>query len=355
METCRQIVLDHFGPPEAMRWERRPLPQPGPGEVLVAVEALGVNFADTMVRRGEYRRDQPLSFTPGFEVAGRVVELGPDGPALDVESATGAEAPAASLAPGTRVVAFTEHGGGYADAVVVPRDHVYTVADGIDAIAAAALFTQGVTAWYAVHRYGRVAAGETVLVHAAAGGLGGLALQLSALAGARTIATASTPEKLAIAEVHHGAAHTLISDPETLAAQVRELTGGRGADVVIDGVGGPLFAPSLRALAFNGRYVVAGSASQAPATLDVRALMPRGQTIAGFVVARVAEQDPAEPQRAFDAVQERVRDGRLRPRVTVVPPDQIAHAHELIESRRLTGKVVVDLTAAWDEDQPEIR
>lgn len=329
MDTRRQIVLDRFGPPEVMRWDSGPVPPRGPDDVLVAVEAIGVNFGDTMVRRGEYRRDQPLSFTPGFEVAGRVVE-GPSG----------------GLAPGTRVVAFTEHGGGYADTVVVPRDHVYTVADGVDSVTAAGIFTQGVTAWYAVHRYGRLAAGETVLVHAAAGGLGGLAVQLAAEHGATTIATASTEQKLAIARDHHGAAHALISDPDALTRQVRDLTQGRGADVVVDGVGGPLFTPSLRALAFNGRYVVAGSASQAAATLDVRALMPRGQTIAGFVVARVAEQDPAEPQRAFDAIQDRVRVGRLRPQITVLAPEEIAHAHELIESRRLTGKLVLDMTAA---------
>jgi NADPH2:quinone reductase len=235
-------------------------------------------------------------------------------------------------------------GGGYADTVVAARDHVFTVIDGLSAVDAAALFTQGVTAWYAIERYGLVRPGQAVLVHAGSGGLGGLCIQLAAAAGARTIATASTPEKLAIAR-EHGAEETLISDPETLTQAVRDVTGGRGADVVIDGVGGPLFTPSLRALAFGGRYVVVGSASQEPAMVDVRALMPRGQTICGFVVARVAEEDPAEPQRAFDEVQRRVLDGRLRPRVTVMGPDDIGRAHELIESRSLTGKIVLDLGA----------
>jgi NADPH2:quinone reductase len=327
MSTRRVVSLERFGPPEVMAWAEAPMPERGDDEVLVAVEAIGVNFADTMVRRGEYRRDQPLSFTPGFEVAGRVVEGPADGPA-----------------PGSLVVVFTEHGGGYADHVVAPRDHVFTVAPELDATAAAALFTQGVTAWYAVHRYGAVQPGETVLVHAAAGGLGALCVQLSAEHGARVIATASTPEKLEIAR-GHGAAEAVLSEPDTLAAAVRDLTGGRGADVVIDGVGGPLFAPSMRALAFNGRYVVAGSASQAPAELDVRALMPRGQTVVGFVVARVAELDPAEPQRAFDEVQARYADGRLRPQLTVLGPDELTRAHELIESRALTGKLVLEVTS----------
>jgi NADPH2:quinone reductase len=190
----------------------------------------------------------------------------------------------------------------------------------------------------------RLKRGETVLVLAAGSGVGTAAIQIAKLYGARVIATASTPEKLEIAR-GHGATEAVLSDPEALAAAVRDLTEGRGAEVVIDGVGGPLFAPSMRALAFNGRYVVAGSASQAPAELDVRALMPRGQTVVGFVVARVAELDPAEPQRAFDEVQARYADGRLRPQLTVLGPDELTRAHELIESRALTGKLVLEVTS----------
>jgi NADPH2:quinone reductase len=326
----RIVALERFGPPEVMHWVDAPIPVRGPDEVLVAVEAIGINFADTMVRRGEYRRDQSLDFIPGFEVAGRVLE-----------------SPEGEPAVGSTVVVFTENGGGYTDTVLAPRDHVFTVPDGVTAADAAALFTQGVTAWYSVHRYGHVQAGDPVLVHAGAGGLGALCIQLVVDAGGHAIATASTPEKLEIAR-GHGARDVVISDPEMLAATVRELTGGRGVKVVIDGVGGPLFTPSLRALAFGGRYVVVGSASQAPALLDVRALMPRGQSIVGFVVARVAEQDPAEPQLAFDEVAHRFHDGRLRPSVTVRGAHELAEIHRLIESRQLTGKVVVVLDRGGD-------
>jgi NADPH2:quinone reductase len=308
-----------------MDWVTGPVPERGPDDVVVAVDAIGVNFADTMVRRGEYRRDQPLTFTPGFEVAGHVLEAGPDGPAT-----------------GTPVVVFTEHGGGYADTVVAPRDHVFTLSPEIEPVQAAALFTQGVTAWYAVHRYARLRSGETALVPAGAGGLGSLAIQLCALAGVTAIATASTDEKRELA-LSHGAVQALVSDPKTLTVDVRAATGGHGVDAVIDGVGGDLFQPCLRALAFGGRYVVVGSASQAPATLDVRALMPRGQTVSGFVVARVAEQDPAEPQRAFDEVQKRFLDGSLKPQLTVMHADEVRRAHELIESRALTGKLVLEV------------
>lgn len=319
MRTRRLVVLDRFGPPEVLRWTEGPLADPAGDEVLVAVEAIGVNFADTMVRRGEYRRDQPLTFTPGFEVAGRTVPGG---------------------AP---VVAFCEDGGGYADHVLVPARNVFPVLEGVAPRDAVALFTQGTTAWFALHRSGRIRPGETVLVHAAAGGLGAMAVMLAVHAGARVVATASTEEKLALARAD-GAHEAVLADPATLTAAVRAATGGRGADVVVDGVGGDLFTPSLRALAFGGRYVVAGSASQMPATLDVRALMPRGQTISGLLVRRVAEEDPREPRAAFDAVQALFRDGVVRPRITRVA--DLAEAHRAIEARTATGKLVFDLVEA---------
>jgi NADPH:quinone reductase len=322
----RAVRLREFGPPGVMSWVDAPEPARGPEEVSVAVEAIGVNFADTMVRRGEYLRDQPLTFTPGFEVAGRVIEGPADGPA-----------------PGTRVAVFTNGGGGYAETIVAPRDQVCTVPDDITSPVAATLLIGGVTGWYAVHRFGQVAAGEWVLVHAASGGLGTMVVEITAAAGARALAAASTAAKLEVAR-RHGAEAGVLADPETLTAQVREITGGRGADVVIDGVGGPVFAPSLRALAHGGRYVVAGAASQQPATFDARVLMPRGQTVVGLLVARVTEREPAEPQAAFDNVIDLYRSGRLAPEVTLIGPDDIVAAHERIETRRHVGKLVIDLT-----------
>ncbi len=306
-----------------MSWGSGLLPAAGPDELVIAVEAIGVNFGDTMVRRGEYRRDQPLSFTPGFEVAGRVIDGPPDGPR-----------------PGDRVVGFTEHGGGYADTVVLPRTHVFPVLDDVPLDVAGALFTQGVTAWYAAERYGPAGDGDSVLVHGAAGGLGSLCVQLYRARGARVIATASSPERLERAAAH-GATDLVLADPERLTAEVRERTGGRGVDVVVDGVGGPLFAPSMRALSMNGTYVVVGSATQQPAELDVRGLMPRGQTVVGFVVARVAELDPAEPAAGFLAVQRAWIDGSLRPEITTLPADEVVEAHRRIESREATGKLVL--------------
>lgn len=325
LDGRRVIKVNRFGPPEVMQLLREPLPEPSAGHVLVAVDAAGVNFADTMVRRGEYRRDQTLPCTPGIEVAGRVLS-GDAGPA-----------------PGARVVALLEDGGGYADHVLAPANRVYPIPDEIDSTQAAAVFLQGVTAWYALHRFGEVQQGEWVLVHAAGGGVGGLAVQLGLVAGARVIAAASNEEKLRPAR-EHGAQATLVADPPALAGEVRELTSGRGCDVVIDGVGGDLFAPSLAALAKGGRYVVVGAASQQPATLDVRRLLPRTQRVAGFIVAGVLARSPEEPHRALERIFELLRRGELRLAVTEFPLERAAEAHRLIEARVHTGKLILTTT-----------
>jgi NADPH2:quinone reductase len=307
----------------------RPVPAPGRGEVLVGVEVCGVNFADTMIRRGEYLRDQPLSMAPGSEVVGRVIEVGAG----------------VAMAPGTRVAGWVEAGGAYADHVLVPEHRAYRVPDWLPAGAIASVFLQGTTAEYALERFGRVRPGEIVLVHAAGGGIGGLAVQLAKIAGARVLATASTPAKLEVAREHGADVLIESGSHDTLAERLLAACDGRGCDVVIDGVGGPLFEPSLSSLAFGGRYVIVGAASQLPSVLDARRLLVRGQTIAGFILARIIEQDPEEPSRTLEHLCELARDSRLRPRYEVLALEQAAEAHRRIESRELTGKLV--LAAAY--------
>jgi NADPH2:quinone reductase len=321
----RGFVLEAFGDPSVLRLVERRTSPPGPGEVLVDVEAAGVNFADTMIRRGEYLRDQPLSMAPGCEIVGRVA-VAPAG-----------EAPAV----GTRVAGWVEAGGAYANRVLVPIHRVYAVPEDIAAGAVAAVFLQGTTADYSLHRYGRMRPGETVLVHGAAGGVGSLTVQLAKIAEGTVIATASTEDKRTLVR-EQGADVVLDSrDADGLTGRVLEATGGRGCDVVVDGVGGDLFEPSMRALGFRGRYVIAGSASQQPAMLDVRRLLPRSQTICGFILARIAEEDPAEPSRSLLRLCDLVRDGALRPRYEAVPLEQAPDVHRRIEGRSLSGKVVL--------------
>ena len=325
MPTSRGFVLEAFGPPEVLRLMERELPTPGAGEVLVGVEASGVNFGDTMIRRGEYLRDQSLSMAPGAEVVGRIETIGPN----------------TDVTVGTRVAGWVEAGGGYADHVVVPAHRVYPVPEDLPAAAIVAVFLQGTTAYYAVHRFGRVRPGEAVLVHGGSGGVGGLTIQLAVAAGARVLATAGSEKKRALCLEYGAEAAYDSHDVDALTSSVREGTGGRGCDVVVDGVGGPLFMPSLRALAACGRYVVVGSASQAPATFDARHLLPRSQTVCGFILHHIAEADPAEPTRAIQHLCDLVRSGSLRPRYETIPLDQAPDVHRAIEDRTLIGKIVL--------------
>jgi len=263
---------------------------------------------------------------PGCEVVGRVALAGEG----------------VDLAPGIRVAGWIEAGGAYADRVVVPAHRAYPVADDLPPAAIVSVFFQGTTAYYAVHRYGLLKPGESLLVHGAAGGVGGLAVQLGRIAGAHVIATASSDDKRRLA-LESGADVALDSrNPENLPGRLREVTAGRGCDVIVDGVGGPLFKPSLRGLAVGGRYVIAGSASQEPATFDARHLLPRNQMICGFILAHITEEDPGEPSRALTHLCELVRDGALRPRFETVPLEEAPDVHRRLEDRSLVGKVVLE-------------
>jgi NADPH:quinone reductase len=248
----RGYVLSAHEGPEVLTFEERPTTAPAAADVLIDVEVSGVNFGDTMIRRGEYLRNQPLSMAPGCEVVGRI-------------AAVGAES---GHRVGTRVASWVEDGTGYSDRVVVEGRRAYAVPEDLPAPSIAAVFLQGVTAHWGVHRFGQMQPGESVLVHGASGGVGSLAVQLAKAGGGTVIATASSEEKRKVA-LEEGADYAFDSrDPETLTAKVREVT-GKGCNVVVDGVGGALFMPSLRSLAPRGRYVVAGSASQTPAMLSV--------------------------------------------------------------------------------------
>jgi NADPH:quinone reductase len=321
--ASRRIVLaEEFGEPDVLRVAEQPLPQAEADEALIAVEAIGVNYADVLVRQGVYRRDQRLPCIPGVEVVGQLARALPD------------------LAPGTRVVAFLEDGGGYADHVVAPRHRVWPVGNDTDPVVAASLFVQGLTASYALHRFGDVEPSDWVLVHAAAGGVGGLVVQLAKLAGARVIASASDERKVTAAAAL-GADVAIVADPLTLADEVRDATGGERCRVIVDGVGGQLFDPSFAALAPNGRYVVVGAASREPSLLDVRRLIPRSQHVVGFILAAVLERYPEEPLETFEHLLGLVRDGLLDPRATTLPLEQAADAHRALEARAVVGKLVL--------------
>ena len=320
----RVVRVDEFGAPSVLSTRVEGMPDLGADQVLIKVSAVGVNFADTMVRRGEYRRNQKLPDIPGMEVAGTVVHSPPD----------------SGLLPGTTVAAFMESGGGYTDYAIAPLALVYPVSADLAGVDIAAAFLQGITAWYTVNRFGRAREGDVVLVSGASGGLGGAAVQIARNAGARVIGTASSPSKRAYAE-SLGCFATLDPALTEFTQEVLTLTDGHGADIVIDGVGGDLFPRLLASLATNGRFVVVGSASQQAAMLDVRHLLPRGQSVMGFVVRNVMDLDPCEPRLALAEVLACVQAGTLILPRTVMPLEDAARAHELLESRQAQGKILL--------------
>lgn len=314
----RAIQISEFGGPEVLELVDLEAPSARPGEVLIRVNRAGVNFADTHSRSNSYLVAAELPYVPGGEVAG-------------VREDTG-----------ERVVALTGNGG-YAEHALTQDSLCWTVPEGVDDGTALALVVQGVTAWHLIGRCGRLQPRETVVVHAAAGGVGSLAVQLARRAGARVIATASTEEKRELA-LELGAHAAVDPDPVGLAARLIEANGGRRVDVVLEMVGGEVFRQSLGVLGTFGRLVIYGQASHEPSQLEAARLQSRSRSVVGFWLMDCIGRDDllAEPLAELFAL---VQEGALR---TIVggtyPLGHAAQAHRDLEQRRTTGKQLLDPT-----------
>ena len=323
----KAIRVHEPGGPEVMGLEDVATPVPGPGEVLVKVEVAGVNYADTGVRRGMAFGPHQATFpiTPGFEVAGSVAALG--------EGVEG-------WAEGARVVAVLE-AGGYAEYAVAPANMVVEVAEGVDlGSAAAALLVQGITAYGILHDAARFTAGESVLVQAAAGGVGSLAVQLARLAGAGTVVgTAGSAEKRELA-LTLGADRVVDYGREGWTDEVFEATGGRGVDVVLESVGGEAGAAAFGCLAPLGRMVMFGAASGRPMPPpDLMQMNIKGLGLSGFGGPWIR---PGRAEAARAEISHHLRRGDLRPVVSSsFPLADAAAAHRAIEGRQTTGKVLL--------------
>src|SRR4051794_3914920 len=310
----RAIQIRAWGGPEVLELVELPSPEPGEDEVVVHVTRAGMNFADTHARDNSYLARYSLPYVPGAEVAGR-------------------------LEDGTRVVALSGSGG-YAEQVAVARAAVHPIPDGVSDGTALALILQGLTAWHLYTTSGRVARGESVVVHAAAGGVGTIAVQLGRRFGARVIATASTEEKRRLAG-ELGAAATVDVTREDLADALREANGGARVDVVFEMAGGPVFDASLRALAPFGRLVTYGIASGEPNTVQTGALMRRSQAIVGFWLMHCLGRRELveEPLAELFAMAAR-GDLRVVQGATYGLPE-VRRAHEDLQGRRTTGKLLL--------------
>lgn len=319
----RAALIRAHGGPEAIEIAELPDPEPGPGQVLVDVAAAGVNFVDVYHRTGAYPNELPLRL--GTEAAGTVAALG---------------AGVTGLAPGDRV-AWAMRPGAYATRAVIAADVAVPVPDGVTDEVAAAVLLQGMTAQYLTTSTYPVRSGDTVLVHAAAGGTGALIVQLAVRRGATVIATTSTEEKAALAR-EAGASEVIRYDRADVAAEVARITGGAGVAAVYDGVGASTFDASLASLRPRGYLVLFGSASGPVPPVDPRRLQAAGSvfltrpTLAHYIATR------AELLERSTAVFDAVASGELKVRIGGrYPLDGVAQSHTDLESRRTTGKLVI--------------
>ncbi|MEO7003004.1 MAG: NADPH:quinone oxidoreductase family protein [Ktedonobacterales bacterium] len=322
----RAIRYHAVGGPDVLKLDELTTPQPQAGEVLILVRASGVNYADIARRYGRYLEPTPLPYIPGSEVAGEIVALGPD------------VAAQGGLQVGSSVMALCPNGG-YAEYLALPASIVIPMPAGLDMVQAAALPLQGLTAYHILHTSGRMQPGETVLVNAAAGGVGTLAVQLAKSGGAgKVIAAAGWDEKLHLAR-ELGADETINYTTEDIAERVRAMTDGKGADVILEPVGGEVFNRSLAAVARGGRLVTFGQASGQPGTIDTGRLMTRNAAVVGFWLAIL----PARlMQEGMLALMTQLGEGKLRVIVGgTYPLAEAARAQQDLESRSTTGKLVL--------------
>ena len=319
----RAIRVAETGGPEALRLEEIPVPDPGPGEARVRVEYAGVNFIDVYHRTGLYPKDLP--FTPGVEGAGVVEAVGRDVDHLEV---------------GQRV-AWAMAPGAYAEAVVVPGWRLVEIPDGIGTDVAAALMLQGMTAHYLVRSAYRLGPDDVALIHAAAGGVGLLLVQLAAAAGARVIGTCSTEEK-ARRVMDHGADHVIRYTEQDFRAEVLRLTDGAGATVVYDSVGRSTFRDSLGSLRPRGYLVLFGQSSGKVEPVDPAELAGQGSVFLTRPSLRDYTRDRDELTWRAGELLQLVADDRLRVRIhDAVPLDDAAAAHRRLESRETSGKLLL--------------
>ncbi|MET0843359.1 MAG: NAD(P)H-quinone oxidoreductase [Mycetocola sp.] len=322
----RAVEYQGAGGPEVIRVVQRPRPEPGLGEVLIKVAAAGLNRADVQQRLGVYPPPPAASDIPGLEVSGTVAEIGPNVSGFEV---------------GASVCALLA-GGGYAEYVVVPAGQVLPVPAGVELIDAAALPEVTCTVWSNLFMNVRVAPGDWVLIHGGAGGIGTMATQLVAAFGAHPVVTAGSAEKLEYCR-GFGAMAGIDYRQEDFVERMREISGGHGADVILDVVGAEYLDRNIRSLAFGGRLVVIGLQRGSKAELDLGLLMSRRASVLGTTLrARPAEEKAKVVAQVAEHVWPLIEAGTVRTAVEArYPLEDVAEAHRHFDSGRHTGKILL--------------
>ncbi len=332
----RAIEIAAAGPPEGLRLVERPDPVPGAGEVLIAVEAAGVNRPDVLQRLGKYAPPPGASDLPGLEVAGRIAAIGPS--VGGVASRWEVGDPVCALAAG----------GGYAELCAVPAEQCLPIPGGYSMVEAAALPETFMTVWTNVFERGRLARGETLLVHGGSSGIGTTAIQLGRAFGATVFATAGSIEKCAACR-DLGAVRALNYREDDWVAELKGATAGRGVDVILDMVGGDYVAKNLDLLAVEGRLVQIAFLKSSTTTIDLMQVMRRRLTITGSTLRPRTPAEKGAIARALELhVWPQLSSREVAPVIhATFPLAAAAAAHRLMESSAHVGKIVltVDATA----------
>jgi NADPH2:quinone reductase len=319
------MIVDEWCEPKDMRLKELPDPQPGPGQVAIDVKAAGCNFFDILIAQGTYQVKPPRPFSPGGEVAGVIRAVGPD---------------VRDLRAGDRVFAMLGWGG-YASVCLAPAAGVVRMPDAMPFEHGAAFGVVYQTSYFGLVYRAALQPGETLLVHAAAGGVGLAAVQIGKALGARVLATAGSAAKLGVARQHGAEAAFDYSTPDWV-EQVKEATGGRGADVIYDPVGGDIFDLSTKCIAFGGRLLVIGFASGTIPTLQVNRVLLKNISIVGLHWGAYRQHDPAKIPQAMAALFELYARGAVTPLVSSqYPLAEAAKALDEIAARRSVGKVLL--------------
>jgi NADPH:quinone reductase len=321
----RAWLIQRLGPPEDALCLVAAEPRaPGPGEATVDVDAVGLNFPDLLLCSGGYQERPPLPFSPGYEAAGRVAAAGPG----------------SARRPGERVIVVPElPNGAFQERITVSDAELYPVPDDVPPVTAAVLHIAYQTAHVALHRRAGLRPGETVLVHGGAGGVGAAAIQLARAAGARVIATATGARKAGALAADD--AIDLAATPD-FAAEVREINGGRGADVIVDVVGGEVFDRSRRCVAFGGRIVVAGFAGGAIPQIPANHVLLRNYAVVGLHLAAYRRQEPALLRSVHEELLALLRAGAIDPPIdSVLPFERAPEGLRRLAERRAVGRIAL--------------